>query len=73
MTTEFSARLVRNTLRVPAVGDASFAARETTFAASEAALAEMRDGGRYEIGEPTDALTELAGGELAPYPGGVPA
>jgi hypothetical protein len=41
-----------------------------TFAASEAALAAMRGGERYEIGEPTDALS-VYGDELAPYPGGV--
>ena len=39
-----------------------------TFAASEAALAAMRDDGRYAIGEATDALT-LAGDDLAPFHG----
>jgi hypothetical protein len=39
-----------------------------TFAASEAALATMRDGGRYAIGDATDALT-LAGDDLVPFHG----
>ena len=39
-----------------------------TFAASEAALAAMRDGGRYAVGEASDALT-LAGDDLAPFHG----
>ncbi len=39
-----------------------------TFAASEAALAAMRDDGRYAIGESTDALS-LAGDDLAPFHG----
>ena len=38
------------------------------FAASEAALAAMRDDPRYAVGEPTDALTVI-GDELAPLPG----
>ncbi|MBV8299433.1 MAG: DUF362 domain-containing protein [Candidatus Eremiobacteraeota bacterium] len=37
-----------------------------TFAASEAALAELRGDGRYALGEPTAALS-LAGDELAPF------
>jgi hypothetical protein len=41
-----------------------------TFAASEAALAENQRDERYDIGDPTDALT-VFGDELAPYPGGV--
>ena len=39
-----------------------------TFAASEAALAAMRDDGRYAIGDATDALS-LAGDELVPFHG----
>ena len=39
-----------------------------TFAASEAALAAMRDDGRYTIGEATDALS-LAGDDLVPFHG----
>ena len=39
-----------------------------TFAASQAALAAMRDDGRYAIGEATDALS-LAGDDLAPFHG----
>jgi len=39
-----------------------------TFAASEAALATMRDDGRYAVGEVTDALS-LAGDDLAPFHG----
>ncbi|HTD36098.1 MAG TPA: hypothetical protein VK669_01195, partial [Candidatus Limnocylindrales bacterium] len=69
---------IRHALNAAGVQDAAHARvariRDTlhveTFAASEAALAEMRGGERYEIGEPTDALS-VAGDELAPYPGGV--
>ena len=39
-----------------------------TFAASTAALATMRDGGRYVIGDATDALS-LAGNDLVPFHG----
>ena len=39
-----------------------------TFAASEAALAAMRDDGRYAVGEATDALA-LAGDDLVPFHG----
>ena len=38
------------------------------FAASEAALAEMKGNGRYVWGESTDALS-IAGEDLAPFPG----
>lgn len=69
---------MRHALNAAGVEDAAHARvvriRDTlhieTFAASDAALAEMRNDGRYEIGAPTDALTVL-GDELAPYPGGV--
>jgi hypothetical protein len=39
-----------------------------TFAASKAALATMRDDGRYVVGETTDALS-LAGDDLVPFHG----
>ncbi|HEY0395439.1 MAG TPA: DUF362 domain-containing protein [Candidatus Elarobacter sp.] len=69
---------IRHALNAAGVEDAAHAriarVRDTlhieTFAASEAALAEMHSGGRYDTGEATDAL-ELRGDELAPYPGGV--
>jgi hypothetical protein len=69
---------IRHALNAAGVEDAAHARiariRDTlhieTFAASEAALAEVQDGGRYAVGEMTDAL-ELRGDELAPYPGGV--
>ncbi|HTD34628.1 MAG TPA: hypothetical protein VK665_13250 [Candidatus Elarobacter sp.] len=69
---------IRHALNAAGVEDAAHARvvriRDTlhieSFAASDAALAEMRGSGRYEIGEPTDALA-VYGDELAPYPGGV--
>ena len=75
---ENDADAIRHALNAAGVEDAAHARvvriRDTlhveTFAASEAALAEIQDGARYEIAEPTDALTVTAG-DLAPYPGGV--
>ena len=69
---------IRHALNAAGVEDAAHARivriRDTlhieTFAASAAALASMQAGGRYEVGEPTDALTVTAD-DLAPYPGGV--
>jgi hypothetical protein len=51
--------------RVARIGDTLHV---ETFAASQAALAAMRDDGRYAIGEATDALT-LEGDDLAPFHG----
>ena len=39
-----------------------------SFAVSEAALATMRNDGRYVVGEATDALS-LAGDDLVPFHG----
>ncbi len=67
---------IRHALNAAGVEDAAHArvARVSdtlhieTFAASEAALAAMRDDGRYTIGEATDALS-LAGDDLVPFHG----
>ena len=67
---------IRHALNAAGVPDAAHArvarVRDTlhldAFAASEAALAEMRNDGRYAVGEPTDALT-VTGDELAPLAG----
>lgn len=75
---EHDADAIRHALNAAGVQDASHARvvriRDTlhidAFAASEAALAEMRRDPRYEVGEVTDALT-LQGEDLAPFPGGV--
>jgi hypothetical protein len=69
---------IRHALNAAGVADAAHARvariRDTlhieTFAASEAALAELVGDGRYEVGEPTDALA-VTGDELAAFPGGV--
>jgi hypothetical protein len=69
---------IRHALNAAGVADAAHARvariRDTlhieTFAASNAALAELLDDGRYEVGEPTDALA-VTGDELAAFPGGV--
>lgn len=65
---------IRHALNAAGVADAAHARvvriRDTlhidAFAASDAALAAMRDDGRYAVGEPTDALA-LAGDDLAPF------
>jgi hypothetical protein len=69
---------IRHALNAAGVQDAAHARvariRDTlhvdTFAASEAALAEMTATGRYAVGEPTDAL-DASAGELGAFPGGV--
>ncbi|HEV3088350.1 MAG TPA: hypothetical protein VGX96_14115 [Candidatus Elarobacter sp.] len=67
---------IRHALNAAGVEDARHARvariRDTlhveAFAASEAALAALDGGGRYVLGDPTDALS-LAGDDLAPFPG----
>ncbi|HEY0615367.1 MAG TPA: hypothetical protein VGC96_12025 [Candidatus Elarobacter sp.] len=69
---------IRHALNAAGVDDAAQARiariRDTlhveTFAASEAALAEMRNDPRYAVGDATGALS-LQGDDLAPYPGAV--
>jgi hypothetical protein len=75
---ENDADAIRHALNAAGVEDGAHARvariRDTlhidSFAASEAALATMRDDARYAVGEATDALT-LHGDDLAPFPGGV--
>jgi hypothetical protein len=67
---------IRHALNAAGVPDAAHArvarVRDTlhldAFAASDAALATLRDDGRYAVGEETDALT-VRGDELAPLAG----
>ena len=67
---------IRHALNAAGVQDAAHArvarVRDTlhvdVFAASEIALAEMRNDGRYTVAEPSDALS-VRDGELAPFGG----
>jgi hypothetical protein len=75
---EHDADAIRHALNAAGVQDAAHArvarVRDTlhieTFAASAAALAAMRDDGRYTVGEPTDALSADRG-ELGTVPAAV--
>jgi hypothetical protein len=77
---ENDADAIRHALNAAGVQDAQHARvariRDTlhidAFAASDAALAEMRNDGRYEVAEATDALSVSEAGALAEF-GGVPA
>jgi hypothetical protein len=68
---------IRHALNAAGVQDAAHAriarVRDTlhieTFAASHAALAEMQNDGRYEVGDPTDALALSEDGALAEFGG----
>jgi hypothetical protein len=68
---------IRHALNAAGVQDAAHArvarVRDTlhidVFAASEAALAEMHNDGRYQVGEPTDGLAVSEDGALAEFGG----